>query len=77
MFNMARKFSPGHIQNESVSNVTLRSYGEREKNENGVIVTLGGQEVWKKAQGLQCLPNDPPLSTIYAAIGQQLSRLLA
>lgn len=52
MFNMARKFSPGHIQNESVSNVTLRSYGEREKNENGVIVTLGGQEVWKKAQGL-------------------------
>lgn len=54
MFNMARKFSPGHIQNESVSNVTLRSYGEREKkkNENGVIVTLDGQEVWKKAQGL-------------------------
>lgn len=78
MFNMARKFSPGHIQNESVSNVTLRSYGEREKkNENGVIVTLDGQEVWKKAQGLQCLPNDPPLSTICAAIGEQLSRLLA
>lgn len=53
MFDMARKFSLGHIQNESVSNVTLRSYVEREReNENGVIVTLGGQEVWKKAQGL-------------------------
>lgn len=48
---MARKFIPGHIQNESVSNVTLRSFGEK-KNENGVVVTLGGQEAWKKAQGL-------------------------